>query len=87
MSTAFGAGILLYQPRVQFSATLKDKERSTMPKTGRPKKENPKLVKYSVRFDIEMERELREYCVRHGITRMEAIRQALSLLMGGGKNV
>ena len=81
-----GAGDLRDHRRFHFSATPKERGQNSMARTGRPRKENPKTVKYSVRFDIDTEKELREYCVRHGITRMEAIRQALSLLMGGGGN-
>jgi predicted DNA-binding protein len=46
---------------------------------------NPKTVSYSVRLDPEMEKSLREYCEQHGITRMEAIRQGIHLLLAKEK--
>jgi len=49
-------------------------------RTGRPKAEKPKEIKYSIRMDAETEQELKEYCEKHGITKGEAIRQALRLL-------
>lgn len=57
-----------------------------MPRTGRPKTENPKIVKYSIRLDEETEHKLKEYCVSHRITRGEAIRRGVHLLLMEGKN-
>ena len=51
------------------------------PRTGRPKAENPKAVKYSIRLDTETEDRLQNYCERHGITKGEAIRQGIHLLL------
>ena len=51
------------------------------PRTGRPRSENPKSVNYSIRIDVETENRLREYCKKHGITRGEAIRQGIHLLL------
>lgn len=51
------------------------------PRTGRPKAEKPKDIRYSVRLDEETERKLRDYCERHGITKGEAIRQGIHLLL------
>ena len=51
------------------------------PRTGRPKVEKPKSVNYSVRLDLETEQRLREYCREHGMTRGEAIRQGIHLLL------
>lgn len=55
------------------------------PRTGRPKAENPKTVKYSVRLDIETEEKLKDYCTKHEITRMEAIRRGIHLLLAEEK--
>lgn len=52
------------------------------PKTGRPKVEEPKSVKYSIRLDEGTERELRRYCQERGLTRGEAIRRAIKRLLG-----
>lgn len=48
---------------------------------GRPKADNPKSVKYSIRLDIDMENRLIEYCKRMGITKGEAIRRAIDWLL------
>jgi hypothetical protein len=51
------------------------------PRTGRPKSENPKSVNYTIRLDIETERKLQEYCAKHNISRGEAIRRGVHLLL------
>lgn len=56
-----------------------------MPRTGRPKSDNPKYIKYSIRIDKYMESRLLKYCVKWGITKGEAIRRAIELLLSGGK--
>lgn len=55
------------------------------PRTGRPKAEKPKEIRYSIRLDVETENRLQEYCNRHGITRGEAIRQGIHLLLSENK--
>ena len=55
------------------------------PKTGRPKVANPKEVRFSVRLDAETETNLRKYCEEHGITRAEAIRTGIHLLLAKKK--
>ena len=51
------------------------------PRTGRPKAENPKEVKYSIRLNVETEERLRAYCEENGITKGEAIRKGIDLLL------
>lgn len=51
------------------------------PRTGRPKADNPKDVDVKVRFDKEMHERLIAYCEFHGITRTEAIRRGVHLLL------
>ncbi|OMG49354.1 CopG family transcriptional regulator [Paenibacillus macerans] len=55
------------------------------PRTGRPKVDNPKSVSIKVRFDEEMNEALIAYCAEHNISRTEAIRQGLKLLLSRGK--
>ncbi len=55
------------------------------PRTGRPKVDNPKNINYSVRLDAETEKLLQEYCLKHGITKGEAIRQGIYLLLAQEK--
>lgn len=55
------------------------------PRTGRPKTEKPKTVKYSIRLDDETENQLQEYCKLNGITKGEAFRNGLKLLFSESK--
>lgn len=48
---------------------------------GRPKADKPKNIKYSIRLDFETENKLKEHCELHGITKGEAIRQGIHLLL------
>ena len=51
------------------------------PRTGRPKAENPKSNDVKVRLDDQTTRRLDEYCSAHTLTRAEAIRQGIHLLL------
>lgn len=51
------------------------------PRTGRPKAEKPKNVDVKVRFDEESHERLMQYCENHSMTRTEAIRKAVDLLV------
>ena len=51
------------------------------PRTGRPKAENPKSNDLKVRIDTETVEKLDAYCLEHKITRAEAIRQGIKLLL------
>lgn len=51
------------------------------PRTGRPKVENPKQINLTIRLDTETEKLLRQYCASHNITRGEAVRQGIHLLL------
>lgn len=51
------------------------------PRTGRPKVNNPKDIRYSVCLDAETEEKLTLYCEEHGITKGEAIRRGIHLLL------
>lgn len=55
------------------------------PRTGRPKAENPKDVRFSIRLDAETDQRLDEYCAKNNITRAEAIRKGIYLLLGKKK--
>ena len=55
------------------------------PRTGRPKAEHPKEIRYSIRIDAETEVKLKQYCLKHEITKGEAIRQGIYLLLGDKK--
>lgn len=51
------------------------------PRTGRPKAENPKDIDVKVRFDKDLHERLLQYCEIHEITRTEAIRKGVHLLL------
>ena len=51
------------------------------PRTGRPKSEKPLDVDVKVRLDSATNKKLEEYCKAHGVTRAEAIRKGLHLLL------
>ena len=55
------------------------------PTMGRPKVDNPKDIDVKVRFDKKSHDELMEYCEKHQITRTEAIRRGIHLLLGQDK--
>ncbi len=52
-----------------------------MSQVGRPKSENPKSNRFSVRLDNATEEKLEHYCLRHRISKGEAIRQGIKLLL------
>ena len=51
------------------------------PRTGRPKAENPKNNDVKVRLDEETTKKLDDYCRENSITRAEAIRRGIHLLL------
>lgn len=51
------------------------------PRTGRPKAENPRDVDIKVRIDKATNEKLIAYCNDNNITRAEAIRQGIHLLL------
>lgn len=55
------------------------------PRTGRPKVAKPKYIRYSIRLDEETESKLQEYCESCKITKGEAIRKGINLLLGTKK--
>ena len=52
-----------------------------MSPAGRPKAENPKEARFSIRIDTETEKRLQSYCDKHKITKGEAIRRGIHLLL------
>lgn len=55
------------------------------PRTGRPKVDKPKEIRYSVRLDLETEQMLKAYCEKHNTTKGEAIREGIKLLLASEK--
>jgi hypothetical protein len=51
------------------------------PRTGRPKVENPLSVDVKVRLDSDTNEKLVEYCKENDVTRAEAIRKGIHLLI------
>jgi len=54
-------------------------------KMGRPKAEKPKNIRYSIRLDAETEDRLIAYSQKHNITKGEAIRKGIELLLSKEK--
>lgn len=52
-----------------------------MSPVGRPKAENPKSSRFSIRLDDLTESRLEAYCEKNGITKGEAIRRGIHLLL------
>lgn len=52
-----------------------------MSPAGRPKAKNPKSNRFSIRLDEKTEERLKEYCNHHQITKGEAIRRGIDLLL------
>ena len=52
---------------------------------GRPKTEKPKLNRFSIRLDDATLQKLEIYCEEHQITKGEAIRRGLQLLLAKKK--
>lgn len=48
---------------------------------GRPKAEKPKAIKYSIRLDAETEEKLKKYCEDKNISKGEAIRKGIEILL------
>lgn len=55
------------------------------PRTGRPKVDNPKDVDVKVRIDKATNEQLLKYCKENKISRAEAIRQGIHLIIGQKK--
>lgn len=51
-------------------------------KVGRPRADRPKDIRFSIRLDDELSKQLELYCEDNGISKGEAIRKALNLLLG-----
>lgn len=55
------------------------------PRTGRPKSENPLAVDLKVRLDSKTNEKLLTYCEKNNVTRAEAIRKGIHLLLKDGE--
>lgn len=51
------------------------------PRTGRPKAEKPKNYSIKIRFDKELHDKLELYCKENNITRTDAIRKGINMLL------
>lgn len=50
------------------------------PRTGRPKIDNPKAERITVRLDSESSKTLNEYCKQKNVEKAEAVRVGISKL-------
>lgn len=51
------------------------------PRTGRPKVDTPKGIRFSIRIDEDTNKKLDEYCILHKITKAELIRRGIDLVL------
>lgn len=67
---------------VNYNIFVADKKRGdTMsPRTGRPKIENPKSERITVRLDTESSKTLSDYCKQKNVEKAEAVRIGISRL-------
>lgn len=56
-----------------------------MSPVGRPKSDNPKSNRFSIRLDSTTEKKLELYCENNNITKGEAIRRGIHLLLSKEK--
>lgn len=54
------------------------------PRTGRPKVEHPKDIKFSIRLDKDIHDKLVKYCEKHNIKKTTAIREAIEMMISKG---
>ena len=64
---------------------LKSEVKPMSPRTGRPRLEDPKVNRMSVNLDRETLEKLKAYCEANGITKGEAIRRGIHLLLAKEK--
>ena len=55
------------------------------PRTGRPKADKPKVIRYSIRLDEQTETKLQNYCNKNSITKGESIRRGIQMLLSETK--
>ena len=48
---------------------------------GRPKAENPKDIRFSIRLDADTKAAVQKFCLERGMTTAEAIREGIRLLL------
>jgi hypothetical protein len=66
---------------------LESEVRNTSPRTGRPKLEDPNTKRLSVCLNEQTMKQLEEYCKANGITKGEAIRKGVHLLLAQKENL
>ncbi len=55
------------------------------PRIGRPKVDEPKDIRFSIRIDNDTNKKLDDYCNKNGIKKSEAIRKGIHLLLSQKK--
>lgn len=51
------------------------------PRTGRPKIDNPKSISLKIRIDADMNLKLLQYCKDNKLTKTEAVRKGIMLIL------
>lgn len=51
------------------------------PRTGRPKIDNPKSISLKIRIDVDTNLKLLQYCKDNKLTKTEAVRKGIMLIL------
>ena len=60
---------------------LRKRGENKMARTGRPKADNPINVQTTVRLDKNTDEQLRQYCEKNKISKGEAVRKGIDILL------
>ena len=63
----------------------KSEVKKLTPQVGRPKADNPKASRFSIRLDADTEEKLAKYCEEQCVSKGEAIRRGIHLLLSEKK--
>lgn len=82
---SFPKGLIFWQTRIIIHLVADGKRGDNLPRTGRPRADDPKNYRLTVRFNAELFARFDLYCKDHGIDRAEAVRIAIEKLINAGK--
>ena len=77
--------MLDFLSHVKYNNGVAKRREDMSPRIGRPRAEKPKDIRYSIRLDAETESRLQSYCEATNLTKGEAIRRGIELLLGRKK--
>lgn len=75
--------ITLHDITIHAVTPVAHNQRGNEMRTGRPKSDNPKSIRFSIRLDAETESKLNAHCRHANQSKGEVIRQALENYLNG----